>query len=274
MQTRSGGDVAKDRRLDDMPLRLARTETGAILYDPSRIDHPRAADFDPAALERAGRVRAAAGGRGSAWFVAARAPASGEWVLRHYRRGGFVARFVEDAYAWPGAARVRCFRELELLATLEARGLPVAPPVAARYVRRGLLYRADLITRAIPGVRPLAALVNAAPGEPTLAADGWRAVGACVRRFHDAGAWHADLNAHNVLLEVAWLGAAMPAAGAGVHLVDFDRSELRPAGAASSALRAANLERLERSLRKVTHAAPERFGAEHRAWLHEGYGAR
>lgn len=265
MQTRSGGEVANDRRLDNMPLRLARTETGAILYDPSRIDHPDASDFDAAAIARVGRLRAAAGGRGSAWFVTARAPANGEWVLRHYRRGGFVARFVEDAYPWAGASRVRSFRELELLATLEALGLPVAPPVAARYVRRGPTYRADLLTQAIPGVRTLSSVVTGMPD--ALGVGGWRAIGACVRRFHDAGAYHADLNAHNVLLEEARLAAGTLEPHTGVHVVDFDRGALRRPGA----WREATLERLERSLRKITRDSPAHFRAEQWAWFREGY---
>lgn len=273
MQTLSGGEVANDRRLDNMPLQLARTENGAILYDPSRIDHPNASDFDADAIARDGRLRAPAGGRGSAWFVTARAPATGEWVLRHYRRGGFVARFVEDTYFWPGATRVRSFRELELLAALAARGLPVAPPVAARYVRSGLVYRADLITQAIPGVRTLTAVVNAGPGEPALTPAGWRAIGACVRRFHDAGADHADLNAHNVLLDASRLATDALAPDGGVHLVDFDRGVLREPGG-TPAWREANLERLERSLRKVTRESPGRFGAPQWSAFRAGYDAR
>jgi 3-deoxy-D-manno-octulosonic acid kinase len=267
-----------------MPLRLARTNVdstagrdsgaGAILYDPSRIDQPSTADFEPASLERDGRLVApTAGGRGSAWFVAARneSAAAGErWVLRHCRRGGLVAKFVEDAYLWPGEDGVRTFRELRLLAELVDLGLPAPAPVAARYVRTGILYRADLITVAIPGVRSLAArsLVSAAdartaaatPGTAAtvrpLPLDAWRAVGTCIRRFHDAGVFHADLNAHNVLLDDADR----------VWLVDFDRGERRTPGP----WREQNLARLERSLRKV---AGERYRAEHRTALFEGYGA-
>jgi 3-deoxy-D-manno-octulosonic acid kinase len=136
-------------------------------------------------------------------------------------------------------------------------------------VRRGLVYHADLITQAIPGVRPLSAVVNAAAGEPTLDAGGWRAIGACLRRFHDAGADHADLNAHNVLLEVARVAAGTLAPDAGVHLVDFDRGLLRAAGAGT--WRERNLERFERSLRKVTRGTPERFGPEQWALVREGY---
>jgi 3-deoxy-D-manno-octulosonic acid kinase len=241
-----------------MRLRVVRTDSpgtasGAILYDPSRIELPFPVDFEPDALARAGRVRAATtGGRGSAWFVAARG-GGGEWVLRHCRRGGFVARFVHDAYFWSGEDAVRSFRELRLLEALERMGLPAPAPVAARYARRGLVYRADLITVAIPGVQPLSARMG-----PDLPLDRWHAVGACLRRFHDAGVFHADLNAHNLLLDAAGT----------VWLVDFDRGELRPGR--DSGWRQANLARLERSLQKVSAG---RYRAEHWATLLDGYGA-
>ena len=62
----------------------------------------------------------------------------------------------------------------------------------------------------------------------------WIAVGRCIRRFHDFGLCHADLNAHNVMFD-----------GAGaVWLIDFDRGRLRRAGL----WRDANLVRLRRSL--------------------------
>ncbi|MFO0335793.1 MAG: 3-deoxy-D-manno-octulosonic acid kinase [Pseudomonadota bacterium] len=236
-----------------MPLRLFRTETGAILYDPSRIDHPAEAYFDAAALERAGRVRATRGGRGSAWFVAMPGAGGGsEWVLRHCRRGGFVARWVQDSYLWLGEDRVRSFAELRLLAHFENLDLPAARPVAALYRRVGLAYRADLLTLAIPGARPLSALLG-----PDLPLSTWCAVGACIRRFHDAGAHHADLNAHNVLVDAADR----------VHIVDFDRGALRRDGA----WKAANLARLERSLLKLSRESPGLYRAEQWAALLEGY---
>ncbi|HVF34656.1 MAG TPA: lipopolysaccharide kinase InaA family protein, partial [Candidatus Saccharimonadia bacterium] len=73
--------------------------------------------------------------------------------------------------------------------------------------------------------------------------------GDTIRRFHDAGVWHADLNAHNVLRDEA--GA--------FWLLDFDRGWLAPP---RERWRRANLARLERSLRKVglraALAEPER----------------
>src|SRR5512145_1497437 len=90
----------------------------------------------------------ARGGRGTVAFVR---NASGDaWVLRHYRRGGFVAKLRDDAYLWTGQSRTRSFAEWRLLRRLRDWGLPVPKPVAARYLRDGLSYRADLITVELP----------------------------------------------------------------------------------------------------------------------------
>jgi 3-deoxy-D-manno-octulosonic acid kinase len=155
-----------------------------------------------------------------------------KWVLRHYNRGGFVARFVEDHYVWTGLERTRAFREWRLLARLFALGLPVPRPVAARVARRGLLYRADIATRYLPGTRPLSAILDEDAG-----VDAWPAIGAMVRAFHDCGVDHPDLTAHNILLGPEGT----------VFLVDFDNARVRPPGRWQEA----GLARLQRSLRKV-----------------------
>jgi 3-deoxy-D-manno-octulosonic acid kinase len=78
-----------------------------------------------------------------------------------------------------------------------------------------------------------------------------------VRRFHDLGVCHADLNVHNILLSED-----------GVYLVDFDRCQLRGGGL----WRDANLVRLRRSLEKLTWGLPpERFGEADWHGLLDGY---
>jgi 3-deoxy-D-manno-octulosonic acid kinase len=253
MQTVAGGECCNVLR-NDMRLERIATATGAILYDPSRIDHPADRDFEPVPPGRSGSIERAAAGRGSAWFVTARGASGGEWLLKHYRRGGFVARVVADRYLWAGEAATRSFHELTLLAALEDRALPAARPVAARYRRAGLTYRADLLSVAIPGARSLASLLG-----PALTPSGWRRVGECLRAFHDAGAFHADLNAHNVLID----------AGGSVQLIDFDRGALRAPGE----WRSRTLARLERSLVKLAAGDAARWGDTQRAALYAGYGA-
>lgn len=234
-----------------MVRRVETTGDGAILYDDALLSHPDPALFDPAHWPGAPR---AARGRGAALFIT---HAGQDWVLRHYRRGGLAGRVLDDQFAWLGGERTRAFREWSLLAELVALGLPVPRPVAARYRRRGLVYTADLITRRLPGVRSLAGQLAAGEaGEAT-----WRAVGACIRRFHELGVWHADLNAHNVQLDgygQAWL-------------LDFDRGRRRPPG---GGWRQRNLARLERSLSRLREREGLAFTGQHWQWLLDGYEGR
>jgi 3-deoxy-D-manno-octulosonic acid kinase len=179
----------------------------------------------------------------------------GRWVLRHYKRGGLIARICTDHYLWLGAARTRSFAEWRLLAELRRLGLPVPAPIAAGYVRGGLTYRADLITAEVPGARTLAdAMAGAA-----LSADVWREVGRTIAAFHVQGVHHADLNAHNILLT----DAGDPPA---VHIIDFDRGRIRARGAWERQV----LARLHRSLEKIGQQRGIPFAAEQWRWLIEG----
>lgn len=200
-------------------------EGGFILADADLS--PEAAWFDPDYWKRQGAGRALGTGRG----IAVSAGPDGRWVLRHYRRGGLPGRAVSDSYPWLGERKTRPVRELRLLAELLQRGAPVPRPLAARVDRHGTFYRGDLITERIADA---ATLAERAAG---LAESGWQNVGRALRRFHDAGGWHADLNARNVLL-----------APSGVFVIDLDRGRLVEPG---SRAQRRNLARLERSLRKL-----------------------
>jgi 3-deoxy-D-manno-octulosonic acid kinase len=219
------------------------TATGVMLADPRGLGNPQhdAGDslFDPKFWSARGELAVVAGGRGSAWFIGSAANA---WVLRHYRRGGFIARLSQDRYWWLGEDRVRAFAEWRLLDYLAQRGLPVPKPVAARYQRAGMSYRCDLITERIANAQSLsAALAMAAVAQST-----WRAIGAAIARFHGLGVDHADLNAHNILVD----------GNQGVSVIDFDRGRLRAPGAWTSR----NLQRLRRSLAKISvNMPPDRF---------------
>ena len=213
-----------------MHEQLRQDAKGAILFDPSVSPQVDDLWFDTEYWHRQGALSTQAGGRGG---VAVIHTPAGECVLRHYRRGGLVARWLGDRYVWTGMDRTRSIREFRLLQAMSRLRLPVPQAVAARYVRIGPHYRADLITRRLADTHTLAQ--GLAQGD--LDAELAREVGALVGRFHRAGVWHADLNAHNVLI-----------APAGLYLVDFDRGRMR---VPEQGWRTANLQRLRRSLFKL-----------------------
>jgi 3-deoxy-D-manno-octulosonic acid kinase len=231
-----------------VPFRDARgAGGGAILFDPtclrqadqrvSAATGPDPAWFEPAWWgDRAQRV--GSGGRGAAWFVdgATSGAGFGAAVLRHYLRGGLVARFSRSRHLWRGTANIRSFEEFRLLRELLHKRLPVPRPIAAIYWREGLFYRTAILLERLQGVSSLADLASversAAP---------WEQAGHLVARLHRAGVDHADLNAHNLLFDTSGRGWA----------IDLDRSQLRiPA----TPWREANLARLRRSLLKLRGA--------------------
>lgn len=209
---------------------------GAMLYDSSRAGNLRAGWFDPEYWRKRAAVTGEAPGRGSTLFFTADGR---EYALRHYRRGGLAARLSKDRYLWRGEVTTRPFHEFHLTYHLANAGLPVAPPVAARYVRYGALYRGDLITERLAGTLSLAAALDRGAVQLLV----WVGIGRCLRRFHDLGVCHADLNAHNIMLDMEGT----------VFLIDFDRATLRGPGL----WRDANLARLRRSLDKVADPMPE-----------------
>jgi 3-deoxy-D-manno-octulosonic acid kinase len=223
-------------------VRIEDFEGGTILYDSSRASNASPHWLEAAWWSERGEVTEAQEGRGSAYMIEADGRSM---VLRHYRRGGLIARFSTDRYFWRGADQTRSFQEWHLLYHMHRAGLPVPRPIAAGYRRHGATYSADLLVRRIPGVRSLAAALAVAP----VSLGVWVAIGRSLRHFHVRGIRHADLNAHNILLGEN---------ESEVWLIDFDRGSIRTPGWWSDA----NLVRLQRSLQKISATlSGERFSA-------------
>jgi len=228
-----------------MQERTHKDAAGAILFDAAvspQVDHDW---FAPDYWRARDALRTQSGGRGGVSIITSPA---GECVLRHYHRGGLVASLMGDRYLWTGADRTRSFAEFRLLGTIARLGLPGPSVVAARYGRHGLFYTADLITRFIENAPTLAECLAEGRLDGELAEE----VGALVARFHRAGIWHADLNAHNVLVTTDQL-----------YLIDFDRGRLQPP---AQAWQQANLRRLRRSLLKLGAAAQGEAVFEQTIW--------
>ncbi|MGS5088330.1 3-deoxy-D-manno-octulosonic acid kinase [Hydrogenophaga sp. A37] len=225
---------------------VSAQEAGAqtLWHDPQRITVCDAALFEAPSTN--GSTLATGSGRGQAHRISLDL---GEGVLRHYRRGGLMARLSPDRYLGRQARDSRAMAEFTLLRRMHAWGLPVPAPVAARQRRAGWGYTADIVVAMIPQTRNVAQCLSDAP----LPDAAWRALGTAIRRLHDRQVFHADLNCHNLLINAtgeAWI-------------VDFDKCALR----AGEAWKAQNLDRLLRSLRKEK----ERRNPFH--WDESGWGA-
>lgn len=223
-----------------MRLTALRQKNNLILHDADSLcDAPETHQMEPDLFtsnywRERGRIVGEAPGRGSSLFV--QATPTEQWVLRPYRRGGMAAKLSEKRYLWTGAERTRAFRELRLTAALFEQGLPVPCPVASSVTRYGITYEATLITVRIAGARALAELlVNDLADNALL-----QRVGAMIKRFHQAGLDHVDLNARNILVD----SRGKP------WLIDLDRCRVRTSGK----WQLANLERLERSINKFKPA--------------------
>ncbi|MDR9413968.1 MAG: 3-deoxy-D-manno-octulosonic acid kinase [Spiribacter sp.] len=206
--------------------------------------------FNPEALASEGLIEGRASGRASAWFFRLdRHPL----VLRHYCRGGAVAHISHDRYLWRGLKTTRAWHEIKVLTALQRLDLPVPAPIGARVVRHGLTYTADIVMRRIESSQTLADLAvthHHTDGLP------WASIGRTIRRFHDQGVGHADLNIRNILIDEAGC----------IWLIDWDRGELQ----ASARFQARSLVRLQRSIDK--EPALREAGAQGFAALMHAYG--
>ena len=210
---------------------IHKDKSSAIVYDDSLVDVP-AVDFFSVDFWRSPKaLLGEATGRGSAWFIDT---PFGQVVLRQYLRGGWAARFSRQGYFFTTVQRSRPFREYQVIAALYDQGLPVPRPIAAHCEYHGLISSGSIMTARISSAQTLADIL---PGTDFVAGF-WESVGKCIRRFHDAGVWHADLNARNILLD----------AELQVFLIDFDRARFAP-GKPVNGQR--NLNRLKRSLDKL-----------------------
>ncbi|MGL5948869.1 MAG: 3-deoxy-D-manno-octulosonic acid kinase [Aeromonas sp.] len=193
------------------------------------ITAPGAHLFDPTWWQQQQQVVGSSFGRGVTWFVRY---GEQQLVLRHYYRGGLVGKFIRDSFWFHGARQSRAMAEFILLNQLHAQGLPVPKAVGAHLLRRGPVYRADILIERIRGAKDLVALLKKAPLSDAV----WHQIGATLRQLHNAGAYHSDLNSHNLLLDKAGK----------VWVIDLDKGAIKAPGA----WQRANLKRLLRSLYK------------------------
>jgi len=211
--------------------------------------------FEPDYWQKQSRIVGESKGRHITWFIQPSEDIDSKaWVLRHYYRGGWMAKLTHDQFLFTGVAYTRPFRELSLLADMRQLGLPVPQAKAARIIQSGIFYRADLLMEKIEASDLVAIL-----SKKNLSDDLWRKLGEVIAKFHLNGIYHADLNAHNILI-----GSSDK-----IWLIDFDRCEKR---SKDSVWQMQNIDRLKRSFAKEKKLLPTFYFAE-QSWqnLLDGY---
>lgn len=179
-------------------------------------------------------------------------------VCRRYYRGGVMRRISTDRYVRTRLSDSRAWREFDVLLRLQSLDLPSPKPYACRVVPSSLYYRASLITHYLASTQTLAETLS----RHELSDQQWLDIGGCVKKFHDVGLDHSDLNANNILLDDRGR----------VFLIDFDKARFRH-GAGDNWKRG-NLKRLQRSIIKCGRNT-EVFYFSPASWdlFRDGYGA-
>jgi 3-deoxy-D-manno-octulosonic acid kinase len=203
-----------------------------IIKQTDSIAHQfTAEDFDLSYRQSENYSVALSGGRGASQKILI----DGQfYVLRHYLRGGFVARLLHDQYFWTGFNKTRPFLEQKAIEQALQHKLPVPEVVAFNVQKQGLFYRATIISRYINNQGTLASYLY----ENEMADKQWFELGKLIKRLHQANIFHADLNANNILINDTGQ----------FYIIDFDKAEITSLMATSAEK---NIHRLMRSLLKI-----------------------
>ncbi len=161
-------------------------------------------------------------------------------VVRQYSHGGLMRAITGNLYLF-GA---RSFGELAITEEIRSCGIPTIEPIGAIHLDTDfpLLYRAYLLTLEVPGA--LNAIqylekMRGSPGQERLSHKRKmiRNSGLLLRRFHQSGFFHQDLQLKNILVD-----------GDRILIIDFDRSYRKRI--LSMEERIKNILRLNRSVEK------------------------
>lgn len=229
------------QRLPALPdgFRVVEGERGVMACREDRLDALVASGFSPDGRHRAGGAAEMADAVESGREPLGLLDVGGVPCLaRRFSHGGLARALTGRRFKDPA----RPFHELVLSEWLLERSVPTPRVMAARAVRvRPMGFELTLVTERIPGTMDLGHLlggVRRGEAQPSDLRQAISAAGQLVRRIHDAGCVHADLQPANILLlEGCWDEA---------WILDLDRSRVQGGGALPEAARIRNLGRLWR----------------------------
>jgi len=155
------------------------------------------------------------------------------YFLKHYIRGGFVAKISYDRYIFNSLASTRAVKEYNFLNTMNDKGLPVPKAAALQVITNHFTYKADLITCKIENEGTLYEFIKDNKMTKAL----WNALSTTIEKFYQENVYHSDLNAKNIIIDK----------DNNFFLLDFDNSYFFY----DKKLFTKSMFRLERSLKKI-----------------------
>ncbi len=175
----------------------------------------------------------------------------GKCVVRQYMRGGMLRFANKNNFTSPD----RFIDELKINLHAQTADIPTAEPVAL-IIQKNELYKGWIVTRQIENATDLLTVCASTENLSDLE-ELARTTGKVLRKMHDKGIYHGDLNGSNILIEKN-----------NAYIIDFDGSSIIPL--MTKELRENNLRRLMRSLIKAS--LKNNFGAKHiRKFILAGY---
>ncbi|MDR9828546.1 3-deoxy-D-manno-octulosonic acid kinase [Vibrio sp. FNV 38] len=220
-------------------------------YDPELLADNVESVFDVDYWRSKNAVIGSAQGRGTTWFVSG---VTGDYALRHYHRGGLFGKLIKDSYLFQGLEQSRSYQELLILKALTSAGVNVPAAVAAKVTVRGLSYQADILVEKIAGAKDLFTLL----GEKELSDEYFKSIGQEIKKMHEAGVNHTDLNIHNLLID----------GNHKVWIIDFDKCHF----STGEHWKKNNLKRLFRSFEKEGKRGAIQYQPSQLHALRFGYG--
>ena len=135
-------------------------------------------------------------------------------VLRGYKRGGFVGKFLSDKFFKFESHCHRSIDEFCLLSQMISLDLPVPKPIIAKQTSYCSYYRHEIVILRKDNYQDLSYIIK----DRELTDEELIAIGKCISKFFKAGVLHTDLNIRNILINDK----------NEVCLIDFDKCFIKP----------------------------------------------
>jgi len=210
--------------------KIIKNKNTYIQYDSNAFDKFSSKLFNIDYISKEGLIKSVMTGRGKALEVKYE---DRSYFLKHYIRGGLIAKVSYDKYILGSLASTRAVKEYNLLNIMNDKGLPVPKAAALQIIMSRFTYKANLITRKIENEGTLYEFIKNKRMNSKL----WDELGITLEKFFQEHVYHSDLNSKNIIIDKDH----------NFFLLDFDNSYFYY----DKKLFHKSILRLERSLKKI-----------------------